>query len=71
MHIEMGDDGRYSATNIGIFTFQRESGSPLRLKDVMFVLGLKKNLVFVVVLEDSGYDVIFKKIKDFLTVFNC
>ena len=26
MHIEMGDDGRYSATDIGTITFERESG---------------------------------------------
>ena len=61
MHIEMGDDGRCTATRIGKVTFHRESGSPLRLKDAMFVPGLKKNLIFVVVLEDRGYDVIFNK----------
>jgi len=32
----------------------------------MFVLGLKKNIVFVAVLEDHGYDVIFKKGNSFL-----
>jgi len=37
MHIEMGDDGRYSMTNIGIVTFHRESGSPLTIKYVMYV----------------------------------
>lgn len=41
MHIEMGDDGRYSMINIGTITFLRDSGSPLRLKDVMYVPGLK------------------------------
>lgn len=66
MYIEMAYDGRYSATNIGTITFQRESSSPLRLKDVMFVPGLKKNLVSVTVLEDNGYDVIFNKGKAFL-----
>ena len=58
MHIEMGDDGRYSATDIGFVTFQRESVSPLTLKYVMYVLGFKKNLVSVTILEDHGYDVI-------------
>jgi len=53
-------------TGIGTVTFQRESSSPLRLKDVMFVLSLKKNIVSVVVLEDHGYDVIFNKGKEFL-----
>ena len=45
MHIEMGDDGRYSATGIGTITFEMEFGNPLFLKNVMHVLGLKKNLV--------------------------
>ena len=66
MHIKMGDDGRYSVTNIGTITFQRESGPPLTLKDVMYVSGLKNNLVFVAMLEDHGYGVIFRKGKVFL-----
>ena len=44
MHIEMGDDGRYNATGIGTITFERESGNPFLLKNVMHVSGLKKNL---------------------------
>ena len=36
------------------------------LKDVMHVLGLKKNLVSVVMLEDRGYDVVFSEGKAFL-----
>ena len=66
MHIEMGNDGRYRATGIGTITFQRESGDLLTLRYVMYVPGLKKNLVFVSMLEDRGYDVIFSKGKVFL-----
>jgi hypothetical protein len=66
MHIEMGDDGRYSATSIGTITFQRESGKPFQLKNVMHVPGLKKNLVSVVMLEDKGYDVVFSSGKPYL-----
>ena len=66
MHIKMGDDGRYNTIKIGIVTFQRESSSPLTLKDVMYVPGLKKNLVSVSMLEDHGYDVICRKGKAFL-----
>ena len=65
-NMEFGDDVRYNATNIGTITFQREFGSPLRLKDVFFVPGLKKNLISIVVLEYHGYDVIFRKGKVFL-----
>ena len=66
MHIEMGDDGWYSATGIGTITFERESGSPFLLKNVMHVPGLKKNLVSVAILEDRGYDVVFSEGKSFL-----
>jgi hypothetical protein len=66
MHIEMGDDGRYSATSIGTITFQRESGKPFQLKNVMHVLGLKKNLVSVAMLEGRGYDVVFSSGKFYL-----
>jgi len=66
MHIKLGDDGRYSTIGIGTVTYEREKASPLHLKDVMFVPGLKKNLIFVAVLEDGGYDVIFYKGKVFM-----
>ena len=66
MHIDMGDDGRYSATRIGTITFERELGKPFLLKYVMHVPGLKKNLVLVAMLEDRGDDVVFSEGKHFL-----
>ena len=66
MHIEMGNDGRYSAIGIGTITFERESSKPFLLKYVMHVLGLKKNLVSVAMLEDKGYEVVFSEGKSFL-----
>lgn len=66
MHIELGDNGRYSATMIGIVNFKRESRSPLHLKDVICVPSLKKNLISIAFLEDYGYNVIFNKDKAFL-----
>ena len=54
MHIEMVDDGRYSATIIGTITFEREFSNPFLLKNFMHVPGLKKNLVSVAMLEDKG-----------------
>ena len=59
MHIEMGDDGRYSVTGIRTLNFERDSGNPFLLKDVMHVPSLNKNLVSVAMLEDRGYDVLF------------
>ena len=66
IHIEMGDDGRYSVIGIGTINFERESGKPFMLKEVMHVPGLKKNLVSVAMLEDKGYDVGFSDGKYFL-----
>jgi len=66
MHIEMGDDGRYSVSVVGTVTFEREHGAPLTLTDVKYVPGLKKNLIAVTMLEDKGYDVAFSKGKAFL-----
>ena len=66
VHIEMGDDGRYSATGIGTILFERESGKPFVLKEVMHVPGLKKNLISVAMLKDKGYDVVFSEGKAFL-----
>ena len=66
IHRKMGDDGRYSVTTIGTITFERDSSKPFLLKDVMHVLGLKKNLVSVTMLEDRGCDVVFNEGKYFL-----
>ena len=65
MHIELGDDERYSTKGIGTVTFKRELDSHLHLKYVMYVPRLKKNLIFVVVLEDRIYDFVFNKGKSF------
>ena len=66
MNIKMGDDGRYIVTDMNNVTFQRDYCSPLTLKYVMYVPSLKKNLVSIAILEDSGNDVIFRKGNDFL-----
>ena len=64
--MEFGDDERYSANTIGTVTFQRENGTHIKLADVLYVPGLRKNLVSIAVLEDSGYEVMFRKGKVFL-----
>ena len=66
IHIDMGNDVRYNVNKIGRITFQRESSTPLTLKYVMYVPGLKKNLVSVDMFEDCGYGVIFSEGKVFL-----
>ena len=66
MHIKLGDYGRYIATSIDTVTFEMDLPSPLRLMDVMYVLGLKKNPSSIAISKDCGYDVIFRKGKSFL-----
>ena len=59
--IELGDDGKYLTRGVSTISFERDSGSSFHLRDVLYVLGLKKNLVSVATLEDKGYDVIFSR----------
>lgn len=66
MRIEMGDDGRYNVSGVGMVAFEREYGDPLTLTDVMYFPRLNKNLVSVAMLEDEGYNVVFSKGKAFL-----
>ena len=64
--IEFGDDERYNTTRIGTVSFQRKNGSHIRLAYVLYVPDLRKNIVSVAVLEDCGYEVMFRKGNFFL-----
>jgi hypothetical protein len=64
--IELWDDRRYKAQGVGTVSFQREYGKPLRFSDVLYVLGLTKNLISISTLEDKGYEVTFRKGKVFI-----
>ena len=58
--ILLGDDYAYHPKGVRTVRFERETDKPLYLSDVLYVLGLKKNLVSVLALEDKGYKVSFK-----------
>jgi hypothetical protein len=64
--ILLGDDYAYHPKGIGTIKFERESGKPLHLSNVLYVPGLKKNLVSVSALEDKGYEVSFKERKAYI-----
>jgi len=59
--IILGDDSVVRVAGIGEVSFQREHGAPLRLTDVLYVPGLRKNLVSVSCIEDKGFVVLFEK----------
>jgi hypothetical protein len=61
VHVELGNDAKYAVKGVGTILFQLESSSSLEVKDVLYVLGLKKNLLAVLVMEDNGFVVEFQK----------
>jgi hypothetical protein len=65
-HAELGDDKCYKIEGVGSISFKLESGARLHIDEVLYVLGLKKNLLSLATLEDKGYWVIFKDKKALL-----
>ena len=59
LHVVLGDNGRYNVKGVGTYTFQLDSDIPLQLSEVLYVPGMKRNLVYVSSLEDKGYKVTF------------
>ena len=57
MEVVLGDDSTVKAMGRGTITFQRESMSSMVLRDVLYVPGLKKNLVSVSMIKDQGLGV--------------
>jgi hypothetical protein len=43
---------------VGISTFQLDYDIPLKLSEVLYVPGMKRNLVYVYALENKGYKVL-------------
>ena len=59
VEVVLGDDTVTKAVGHGTITFHRESMSPMILRDVLYVPGLKKNLISVSMIEDRGIGVSF------------
>jgi hypothetical protein len=64
--VELGDDGTYEIKGFGSISFQSHSGTIFHIDEILYVPGLKKNLISVPVLEGKGYTVIFSKGKALL-----
>jgi hypothetical protein len=58
LHVVLGANARYTVKGVGSSSFQLDSDIPLQLSEVLYVPGMKRNLVFVSSLEDKGYKVI-------------
>ena len=59
--IILGDDRVVRVVSTRDVVFQRESQAPLILRDVLYVPGLKKNLVSISCINDRCFVVLFEK----------
>jgi hypothetical protein len=60
LEIVLGDNTIVRAAGRGTVSFQRELMSPLVFRDVLYVPGLKKNLISVSSIQDRGFEVSFR-----------
>jgi hypothetical protein len=59
LEVVLGDDWVVKGVGSGTVSFHRESLPPILLREVLYVLVLKKNLVSVYAIEERGYEVLF------------
>ena len=57
--VKLGDDYQYPIKSVGEASYKLESGKLLRMKDVIYVPGLKKKLLSISGLEKKGFRVAF------------
>ena len=53
--VELGDDSTYKIERVGSTSLQLDLGTVLHIDDILYVPGLKKNLLSVAGLEDKGH----------------
>jgi hypothetical protein len=66
LEVVLGDDSVVKEFGSGIVSFQRDFLPPMLLRDVIYVRGLKKNLVLVSTIADRGNEVLFHNVHVFL-----
>jgi transposase InsO family protein len=57
--VTLGDDYQYPIKGVGESNHKPNSGNSLKMKDVLYVPGLKKNLLSISALEKKGFRVAF------------
>ena len=57
--VQLGDDYQYPIKGMGEASYKLKSGKSMKMKEVLFVLGLKKNLLFISALDKNGFRVAF------------
>ena len=57
--VSLGDDYQYPIKGVGEASYKLDSGNPLKMKDVLYVPSLKKNLISISNLDNKGFRVAF------------
>ena len=57
--VSLGDDYQYPIKGVGEASYKLDSGNPLKMKDVLYVPNLKKNLLSISALDKKGFRVAF------------
>ena len=55
----LGDDSQYPVKGMGEASNKLDSGKAMKMKDVLYVPGIKKNLVSISALDKRGFRVAF------------
>jgi hypothetical protein len=57
--VKLGDDYQYPMKEVGEDSYKLDSVNPMKMKEVLYVPGLKKNLLWISTLDEKGYRVSF------------
>ena len=57
--VSLGDDYKYPIKGISEASYKLDFGNPLKMKEVLYVPGLKKNLISISALDKKGFKVSF------------
>ena len=59
LKVKLGNGYQYPLKGSGVDSYKLDSGKYLNMKDVIYVLGLKKNLLSISALDAKGMRVVF------------
>jgi hypothetical protein len=57
--VKLEDDYQYPIKGVGEASYKLDSRKPMKMKEVLYVPGLKKNLLSISALDEKGYRVTF------------
>ena len=57
--VKLGDDYQCPIKGVGEASYKLNSGKPIKMKEILYVPGLKNNLLSISTLDEKGYKVAF------------